>query len=56
MYRVLVGEPKGKRPIGRPRCRTEDNIQKDFQEAGCEVWTGLGWLRIETGGRHLWMW
>jgi hypothetical protein len=36
VYRVLVGEPEGKRPPGRPRCRWEDNIKMDLQEVGCE--------------------
>ena len=36
MYRGLVGEPGGKRPIGRPRRRWEDNIKMDLQEVGCE--------------------
>jgi hypothetical protein len=53
VYRVLVGNPKGKRPLGRPRCRWEDNIKVNIQEVGCGVWTGLSWLRIERGGRHL---
>jgi hypothetical protein len=35
MYRVLVGKPEGKRPLGRPRCRWEDNIKTDLQEVGC---------------------
>jgi hypothetical protein len=33
--RVLVGKPEGKRPLGRPRCRLEDNIKVDLQEVGC---------------------
>jgi hypothetical protein len=33
-YRVLVGKPEGKRPLGRPRHRWEDNIKTDFQEVG----------------------
>jgi hypothetical protein len=43
MYRVLVGKPEGKRPLGRPRHRWEDNIMMDFQEVGCGVmdWIGL---------------
>jgi hypothetical protein len=43
MYRVLVGKPEGKRPLGRPRCRWEDNIKMDLQEFGCgdKVWIGL---------------
>ena len=35
MYRVLVGKPDGKRPMGRPRRRWEDNIKMDLQEVGC---------------------
>jgi hypothetical protein len=53
VYRVLVGKPEGKRPSGRPRCRWEDNIKMDLQKVGCGVWTGLGWLRIDTVSRHL---
>jgi hypothetical protein len=34
VYRVLVGKPEGKRPLGRPRCRREDNIKVDLQEVG----------------------
>jgi hypothetical protein len=33
--RVLVGKPEGKRPLGRPRRRWEDNIRMDLQEVGC---------------------
>ena len=35
VYRVLVGKPEGKRPLGRPRRRWEDNINMDNQEVGC---------------------
>ena len=35
-YRVLVGKPEGKRPLGKLRCRLEDNIKMDLQEVGCE--------------------
>ena len=35
VHRVLVGKPEGKRPLGRPRCRWEDNIRMDLQEVGC---------------------
>jgi hypothetical protein len=35
MYRVLVGKPEGKRPLGRPRRRWEDNIKMELQEVGC---------------------
>ena len=34
VYRVLVGKPEGKRPLGRPRRRWEDNIEMDLQEVG----------------------
>jgi len=35
VYRVLVGKPEGKRPLGRPRRRWVDNIRTDFQEVEC---------------------
>ena len=35
VYRVLVGKPEGKRPLGRPRRRWEENIQMDLQEVEC---------------------
>jgi hypothetical protein len=43
VYRVLVGKPEGKRPLGRPRRRWEDNIRMDLQGVGCcrEDWIGL---------------
>jgi hypothetical protein len=53
MYRVLVGKPEEKRPLGRPIPRWEEYIKMDLKEVGCRVWTGLSWLRIEKGGRHL---
>ena len=53
VYRVLVGTPEGKIPLGRPRCRWEDNIKMDLQEVGCGVWTGSRWLRIGTGDGQL---
>jgi len=49
--RVLVGKPEGKRPLGIPRHRWEDNTKMDLQE-GVGIWTGSSWLRIGTGGRH----
>ena len=51
VYSVLVAKPEGKRPLGRPRLRWEDNIKTDLQEVG--VWTGSSWLRMGTGGGHL---
>jgi hypothetical protein len=52
VHRVLVGKPEGKRPLGRPRHRWEDNIKQDPQEVRCG---GTGWidLRMGTGGGHL---
>jgi hypothetical protein len=35
VYRFLVGKPEGKTPLGRPRCRWEDNIKMDLQEVEC---------------------
>jgi hypothetical protein len=46
-YRILVGKPEGKRPLGRPRGRWVDNIKIDLREM---VWTGSIWLRIGTSG------
>jgi hypothetical protein len=42
-YRVLVGRPEGKRPLGRPRRRWEDNIKMDLREIGIE---GANWFRL----------
>ena len=43
LYRVLVGKPEGRRPLGRPRLRWVDNIRMDLQDVGCEYmdWIGL---------------
>jgi hypothetical protein len=38
-----VGKPEGKRPLGRPRRRWEDNIKMDLQEVGCE---GMDWIDL----------
>jgi hypothetical protein len=46
-----VGKTEGKRPLGKPRCRREDNITMDIQEVGWGAFTGLIWLRIWTGKR-----
>jgi hypothetical protein len=35
-YRILVGKPEGKRPLGRPRCRWVDNIKIDLREIGLD--------------------
>jgi hypothetical protein len=49
-YRALVGKAEGRRPLGRPRRRWEDNIKMDLREVGWGAWTGSIWLRIGTGG------
>jgi hypothetical protein len=51
-YRILLGKPEGKRPLGRPRRRCVDNIKIDLREDGM-VWTGSIWFRIGTNGRLL---
>jgi hypothetical protein len=40
-YRILVGKPEGKRPLGRPRRRCADNIKMDLREGG---WGGMDWI------------
>jgi hypothetical protein len=52
MYRVLVGKPEGKRPLGRPRRRWEEGINMDLREIdwGGGVWSGFSWLRIGIVG------
>jgi hypothetical protein len=42
-YRILVGRPEGRQPLGRPRCRWEDNIKMALQEVG---WVGLNWIEL----------
>ena len=42
-YRVLVGKPEGKKPLGRPRPRWENKIKMDLQEVGCEV---MEWITV----------
>ena len=53
VLKVLVGKPEGKRPLGRPRRRWEDNIKMDLQKVGRGLGTGWSWLRIGTGGGRL---
>jgi hypothetical protein len=48
-----MGKPEGKRPLGRPRRRWEDNIKIYLQKLEWWAWTGLIWLRIGTGGEIL---
>jgi hypothetical protein len=57
VYRVLVGKPEGKKPLRRLRRRWEDNIKigSSGSWGGGIVGTGWSWLRIGTGGGHLWV-
>jgi hypothetical protein len=50
VFKGLVGEPEGKRPLGRPRRRWENGTRMDFREIGWGVWIGFDWLRIGIGG------
>jgi hypothetical protein len=50
VYKVLVGNPEGRRPLGRPRRRWEDGVRMDHREIGLWVWIGFYWLRIGTVG------
>jgi hypothetical protein len=42
-YRILVGKPEGKRPLGRPRCKSVDNIKMDLRE---REWDGMNWIDL----------
>jgi hypothetical protein len=50
VYRVLLGRPEGKRPLGRPRCRWEDNVKMDLRETGIN---GVNWIQLAQD-RVLW--
>jgi hypothetical protein len=45
VYRILVGRPEGRRPLGRPRRKWDDNIKMDLQEVG---W-GMDWIELAQG-------
>jgi hypothetical protein len=49
-YRVLAGKPEGKSPLGRPRCRWEDNIKMDLQDVECG---GADWIDL-AHERDIW--
>jgi hypothetical protein len=42
-YQILVGRPEGRRPLGRPRRRWEDNIKADLREV---AWGGMNWIEL----------
>jgi len=48
VYRVLLGKPEGKRPLGRPRRRWVDNIRMDLQEVGCGY---IDWIGLAVAGQ-----
>ena len=62
VYRVLVGKPEGRRPMGRPRRRWVDNIRMNLQEVGCGYmdWIGLAqdrdrWRTLVSAVMNLWV-
>jgi hypothetical protein len=62
IYRVLVGKPEGKRPLGRPSCRWEGNNKMDLQAVGCGCmdWIKLAqdrdrWQALVTAVMNLWV-
>jgi hypothetical protein len=48
-YRLLVGKPEGKRPLGRPSQRWVDNIMMDLGEIG---WVGIDWIGLAQNGNR----
>jgi hypothetical protein len=48
-YRILVGKPEGKRPLGRPRRRWVDNIKMDLRKIG---WDGTVWMHLAQDRVH----
>ena len=62
VYRIFVGKPEGRRPLGRPRRRWVDNIRMDFQEVECWYmdWIGLAqdrdrWRTLVSAVMNLWV-
>jgi len=53
VYRVLVGKPEGKRPLGRSRRRGENNLKMDFKEVGCGVMDWIDLVQDRDGCRAL---
>jgi hypothetical protein len=51
LYKVLVGKPEGKRPLGRPRHRWEDGIRMDHREI---VLGGVDWIRLAQNREQWW--
>jgi hypothetical protein len=51
VYRMLVGKPEGKRPLGRPMRRWENNIRMDLREIG---WEGVDWIHLALDRDQWW--
>jgi hypothetical protein len=51
VYSILVGKPKGKRPLGRPRCRWENNVVMDLREIG---WEGVDLFHLAQDRDQWW--
>jgi len=51
VHRALSGKPEGKRPLGRPGRRWEDNIKRGLQEVGCR---GMGWIDLAQDRDRWW--
>jgi hypothetical protein len=52
VYRVLVGRPESKRPLGRPRSRWEENIKLDLREKGID---GANWIQLALDRSNGWL-
>jgi hypothetical protein len=52
LFKVLMGNSEGKRPLGRPRRRWRDGIRMNLGRlaVGCGVWSVFGWLKLRNGG------
>jgi hypothetical protein len=50
-YKILVGKPEGKRLLGRPRCKCEDNIRVDLGEVWCKV---VYWMQLALDMDQCW--
>jgi hypothetical protein len=50
-YRILVGRPEGRRPLGTPRHRWEDNIKMNLQEV---AWWGMDWIDMAQDSNRWW--
>jgi hypothetical protein len=53
VYRVLVGGPEGRVPLGKPRRRWKDNIKWNFRKLDVGTWTGSSWPKIGTVDGYL---